>query len=1219
MRIVSKRETDGRVYNVPTTSEVAMLIPGDFTIDIPCRDIIVEEKSGKLQRISEILPCYLPLQYPLLFPYGEDGFRTGIEKHQTGAGKDKKNKFISIRQWFAFRIHERKHEKHILLRSKRLWQQFLVDSYIAIESNRLGYIKLNQSSLRADNYNSVQKASEEGKCDLKYQGLACYLPATFTGGPRYMRNMYLDAMAVCKHFGFPDYFITFTCNPKWPELIRFCGERNLRVDDRPEIICKIFKMKLDSLMLDLTKRNILGKTSTSMYTIEFQKRGLPHAHILIWLDSKCKLTRAEHIDKAISAEIPDKLKDPELFEVIKEMMVHGPCGVVNPKCPCMENGKCSKFYPKDHVPKTIIDKEGFPIYRRRRIDDFVQKKDFKCDNRYVIPYNRSLSLRYRAHINVEWCNQSGSVKYIFKYIHKGPDRVTVVVGSSLNSKNKEKGKQKVNADTDGSEPKKKNEVEDFFNCRYVSACEAAWRILKYPIHYRSTSVMKLSFHLPGEQYIYFKGDEEVETVLNKADLDGSIQIARKLTYPNIPTRFTYDPKEKKFNLRKKGFAIGRINYVPRDIEDGYYLRILLNVVPGPRSFEELKTVNGVLYKEWKDACEALGLLDNDQEYIDDLKRTSFWSSGWYLRQLFVIMLDALISPENVWAATWQHLSEDIQNEKKKYFNRPVTCLFTDLILSDEEKKVYALQEIDHILRRNGTSLTYYKTMPQVPRDPRFDTNVLILDEKGYDRESETKKHADSIKKLTLEQKSVYDNIIGAVNENVGGVFFVYGFGGTGKTFLWKTLSAALRSKGDIVLNVASSGIASLLLEGGRTAHSRSGIPLNPNEFTTCNMKAGSDRANLVKEASLIIWDEAPMMSRHCFESLDRSLSDICGNCDNKPFGGKVVVFGGDFRQVLPVIPGADTADIVMAALNSSYLWSHCKVLTLTKNMCLFSEEWILAVGDGRIGEPNDGEALIDIPSEFLITKAKDPIQAICTEIYGDITKIHEQKDPVFFQERAILCPTNEDVNQINETMLDNLQGEELTFLSSDSLDTADIGSRNNPVLTPEFLNNVKVLGLSNHKLRLKIGSPVMLLRNIDPIGGLMNGTRLQIMQMSPFILQAMILTGDRADTKLPFRMRRTQLPLAVCFAMTINKSQGQSLKRVGIFLPRPCFSHSQLYVAISRVTSKSGLKILIVNDEGKPQKQTKKFTKKFLRIFSFHLFFTSVGFLSCQFYIYNIR
>jgi len=121
MRIVSKQEKDGRVYNVPTTSEVAMLIPGDFTIDMSSRDIIVQEKSGKLQRISEILSCYLPLQYSLLFPYGEDGFSTSIEKHQTRSGEKTKNKCISIRQWFAFRIHERKHQKHILLRLRRLW------------------------------------------------------------------------------------------------------------------------------------------------------------------------------------------------------------------------------------------------------------------------------------------------------------------------------------------------------------------------------------------------------------------------------------------------------------------------------------------------------------------------------------------------------------------------------------------------------------------------------------------------------------------------------------------------------------------------------------------------------------------------------------------------------------------------------------------------------------------------------------------------------------------------------------------------------------------------------------------------------------------------------------------------------------------------------------------------------------------------------------------
>lgn len=128
----------------------------------------------------------------------------------------------------------------------------------------------------------------------------------------------------------------------------------------------------------------------------------------------------------------------------------------------------------------------------------------------------------------------------------------------------------------------------------------------------------------------------------------------------------------------------------------------------------------------------------------------------------------------------------------------------------------------------------------------------------------------------------------------------------------------------------------------------------------------------------------------------------------------------------------------------------------------------------------------------------------------------------------------------------------------------------------------------------------MLLRNIEPKGGLCNGTRLQITQMGNNVLEARVITGDRvgdrvlipkvlikpSDTKLPFRMRRRQFPIAVAFAMTINKSQGQSLKEVGLYLPRPVFSHGQLYVALSRVTSKKGLKVLIVDKDGEPQSQT---------------------------------
>ncbi|RID45882.1 hypothetical protein BRARA_I02576 [Brassica rapa] len=431
--------------------------------------------------------------------------------------------------------------------------------------------------------------------------------------------MYLDAVAVCKHFGFPDLFITFTCNPKWPEITRYLEPRKLTADDRPESICRLFKCKLDSLMMDLTAKQLLGKTVASMYTIEFQNRGLPHAHILLFMAPGSKFPTTADIDKIISAEIPDKEKDPELYEVVKDMMIHGPCGAVNMKSPCMENGKCSKLYPKTHVEKTTVNKEGFPIYRRReQLDRFIEKHGFKCDNRYVIPYNRDLLLRYRAHINVEW---------------------------------------------------------------------RAWRTFKFNIHNRPIPVERIQFHLPGKQIVIFKDDDTYDEVTSRVLIENTMfmgwfelnkisDVARKMTLSEIPTKFIWNKKQRKITDRKRGYSIGIINLAPRKIEQAYYLRVLLNIVRGPTSFEEIKTFNNVQYPDYKEMCFARGLLEDDQEYIDGIVRTNFTGSASYMRQCFVIMLMSmsLSKPEVVWKNTWKFLSDNILYRRRKLLNRP--CMIT---------------------------------------------------------------------------------------------------------------------------------------------------------------------------------------------------------------------------------------------------------------------------------------------------------------------------------------------------------------------------------------------------------------------------------------------------------------------------------------------------------------------------------------------------------------
>ena len=279
-------------------------------------------------------------------------------------------------QYYSYMLHPRAPGEHLFL-SGRLFQQYIVDAWAYVEQNRLQYIADHQGELRCELYSEVMDAITDGDHDAAQVGRKLILPSSFAGSNRQMSQLYQDAMAIVRKCGRPDLFITFTSNPKWPEITAEL-EQGQTAQDRPDLVARIFHIKFKELMRDLTERKVFGSVVGKVWVIEFQKRGLPHAHILLILDDASKLRAAENIDSAVSAEIPDQDTHLDAYETITRSLVHGPCDAENPNAPCMEDGKCTKRYPRAFADQTSTDSEGCPVYRRRDDGRFRRRKRTPC-------------------------------------------------------------------------------------------------------------------------------------------------------------------------------------------------------------------------------------------------------------------------------------------------------------------------------------------------------------------------------------------------------------------------------------------------------------------------------------------------------------------------------------------------------------------------------------------------------------------------------------------------------------------------------------------------------------------------------------------------------------------------------------------------------------------------------------------------------------------------
>jgi hypothetical protein len=1165
---------DDKIYNAPTVAEVgAIQDPRTASNEL---DVQLKSKNdGKLSYVNDISSCFDPIQYLLIHPRGEQGWSSSSNN--------------TCMKHYAFHAFSRKNNKfnNPLQLLGPLAQQYWVEQGLKMERLRLKFLTFNQSRFRFTSRQAVRRAFQGNK-DVTGKKL----PSSVTGSPRYMNEKFKDTIRLCEKYGGPHLFITPTCNPKWDEITRelLPGQSPY---DRPELLTRVFKLKLDKIKEDILKNGIFGKAVCYVHVIEFQKRMLPHAHIAVCLEDGNPLTsfNSETIDKYIYAEIPDPNKNPILFQKVTKHHLHNPCQRSNHMMSCQgSNGLCKDHFPKQFTDNTIQDKEGWTIYKRRSVSmggftvsKKIRGKEYLFTNEDVIPYNPYLFLKYDCHINVEFVNTIAPIKYLFKYFHKGPSMASASITND------------------------KDEIQNYITGRYMTACEALWRILGFSMVERNIPVMPLVIHLPNNEGRVIQDltvpDEVVinpNTKLVQFFKFCKLNPNLKLLYEDIPTFATWKKQNTKktrsnpfitygWSLRKRHTnQIGRIQTVPHSDSEGFHLRLLLKNVHSPTSFVSLRRFRSKTYKTFQEAAAARGLLNNTEQLKLILEEAKSFQMPSTLCDTFASMLIFcdIPNPAQFFDTYLQHFTDDLPKSSSENVRRNV-----------------AAWRINQVLKAHGQDVTTY--LQNV--EPRPWVAIQTKNKKLY----QDSKIARNL--LHPDQLEVYNKIIGAIQnyqsntinykmENINtNMFYIDAPAGYGKTYLLNALIGTCKdgnvaTTSNIPLNInvvpfaavsSTNQSADLLIDAG-TAHSYFNIPLKLYEGASCNVCINSNKAKQLKELQLIIFDEVSSAHRYLIEAIDNTMRDITNI--NQPFGGIVVVFCGCYRQTLPVIPRGSKANIIASIAKQSPLWEKVTSLRLKDNKRtkdLDFQKYLMKIANGS--KTSDSQMVSIYKKINISSNPKDLTSNIYDSNYinQNIENIHTLAQ--YYKNRAILAPLNTEVQEINNHLIQQLTGPSKLYLST------NFNSKNAKKIPARVMASYNPPDLPPHDLTIKIGMPVMLIRTINKVNGLNNGARGVVTKATDNCIQIKLLTGSNAgefanvfriylnsDPEKGFKLTRFQFPIKPAFAFTINKAQGTTIKELGIMLQSNVFAHGQLYVALSRATDPTKIHICLnANDKVK--------------------------------------
>jgi hypothetical protein len=1243
-----------RRYTRPTAAEVAMIIPGNDDqiaerlltayqrkdtgqVDVEHNYRLIQifaptdQSETETRQISETHMAWEPLRFPLMFFHGDRGWAPDLQLAKKINPKNKDDSLeLHLTHWAKYYVQTRNCRPDIKGRRVDfnsfgpLFCEYLVDTWARIESMRLkqaASAKI-QKQMKADLYSNVEQRVAGGWNAQPETGKKVILPSSFTGGPRDLRKRYYDAMAMMHHVGndHTTLFVTATCKPTWPEI-----QDELRdgeeARDRPDLVNRVFQMKLKALLRDLgvvdgstTSNHFIfdkaGKCIGYVHRIEFQKRGLPHAHIIVVYFNKLTL---EMVDAIVCAELPDPQRQPKLFAIVAQNLIHK-CS--DARCLDKETKRCTKNFPKPFVQETTLDENGRVHYRRRDQTHVVNGKSY--NNAQVVPYNPMLTLKYGCHINVEIMGSNGTVKYLFKYITKSGDRAIAVV-----------------------QDEQSDEIKWYLDGRYICSQEAHWRISQFKIAHQNPSCLVLDLHLEGQNHIRYRDDATEEEMAEKLTAHSRTHLTEFFesnkvflgnddyaprTYVEFGSAFVWHTKDRKWKKRKNQRAFetfARLSWISPRQEEVYYLRLLLLHVVGPIGFADLRTYEGTVYSTYMEAAVARGLAGiDDRQWVTTLEEAVFMNSNVKaLRDLLVMILvnNEVFKVTELWDEFADRLSEDFSHQ----IRQKTAALDENARPSEDDilhdARSMGLRYIREQLQVQKADMLQRLPLPDNPRIQglflnalnRIDFNRLQVRETSlFDADGlQALFYVESYRMLNAEQKAIVDYVIEQDQKGEAAQIVIDAPGGCGKTTVLKTILAYFRSKeGQTYLACATTGIAAELIPLGDTAHRKFGIPIDLDDDTLCRAatQTRSDLHETVSQTKGYALDEGFSANRLLIDCINRSCAEIKSEEQNflrdTPHGNLHCIISGDPRQTGPVVPGADRATVVASSFVKSVTYQSLKPFKLTQNMRLSNPnltpeqrqqvkefaEFLLKIGEGTYPavEPESND--VYVPDELVWTGS---VMRFFKSIYGDLERNANNMAPPdyanYLAERAILAPLNTTVREVNKLVTKYcLPGETTAIISEDGVQTAEGGAA--AEFPGEILNRISIQSLPEHRLDIKKKMVLMVMRNLSDV--LKNGTRVVINNFTNRCLFCTVISGpnkgtdvfiprikfidDKCQSGLNCVMYRIQFPVQVCWCMTVNKAQGQSLRFAYIYLETQCFAHGQLYVGISRATTPQSVKIL---------------------------------------------